>query len=140
MKSKKPSRRDFLSSCHEIGPDDGADPKTFFQKGSRRRTNRKTLQLCGEIARTLRQILAWESGDELLRGLTVTAVEPAPDSTRVLVTVTHEAAGETADAHLIVERLRSRRGWLRSEIAAVIHRKQVPDLVFRVLATGEADA
>ena len=87
MKSKKPSRRQMLANCSEIRPDDGVDPRTFFRKSGRKATNRKALQMCGEIAQTLNWVLAWESGDELLQTLTVESVEPAPDSTRVLVTV-----------------------------------------------------
>src|SRR5205807_2594335 len=87
MNPKKRSHRQILSSCNEIGPDDGVDPRTFFRKPSRQGTNRKLLQLCGQIGRTLNSVLAWESGDDLLRDLLVESVEPAPDSTRVLVTV-----------------------------------------------------
>src|SRR5436190_2227200 len=87
MKAKKPSRRQILSSCNQPGPEDGADPRTFFRKPSRRGLNRKALQLCGQVAQTLSAVLAWESGDDLLSDLTVESVEPAPDSTRVLVSV-----------------------------------------------------
>jgi ribosome-binding factor A len=138
MKFKKSSRREFASFCNEIGPEDGTDPKTFFQKSSRRRINRKALQLCGQIARTLSQVLAWESGDDRLRNLMVTAVEPAPDDSRVLVTVVLETAELTLSPGEVLELLRSCRGWLRSEIGAAIHRKRVPELAFRVLGPGEA--
>ena len=49
--------------------------------------NRKALQLCGEVGRTLSQVLAWESGDDLLRDVVVDSVTPAPDSSRLLVIV-----------------------------------------------------
>ena len=133
MKSKKPSRRDILSCSSEIGPDDGVDPRTFFRKPSNWKTNRKALQLCGQIARTLSRVLAWESADELLRSLTVESVEPAPDSTRVLVTVSSSASAATQDAAQLLERLRRATGKLRTEVAASIHRKRVPELIFRVL-------
>ena len=77
MTSKKPSRRQLLSFCSEIRSDDGVDPRTFFRKSGRKPNNRKVLQMCGEIARTLSGVLAWESGDDVLRGLAVDAVEPA---------------------------------------------------------------
>ena len=88
MKSRKPSRRQILSSCHEIGPDDGVDPRTFFRDPARPKTNRKALQLCGQVARTLQAVLAGETGDDLLRELQVESVVPAPTSARLLVTLT----------------------------------------------------
>jgi ribosome-binding factor A len=134
MKSKKPSRRDLVSSCGEIGSDDGVDPRTFFRDPVRRRTNRKALQLCGQIARTLSSLLTWESGDDLLRDLTVAAVEPAPDSTRVLVTVSCPPDVEAGDVLPHLHRAASR---LRTAVAAAVHRKRVPELVFRVAGRGE---
>jgi ribosome-binding factor A len=82
-------------------------------------------------------VLAWESGDELLRNLMVDTVEPAPDSTRVLVTVALPAHGPGADPHLVLERLNRLSGKLRVEVAAAIHRKRTPELIFRVAGPGE---
>jgi ribosome-binding factor A len=138
MKFKKPSQRQIRSACHEIGPDDGVDPRTQFPRPGRRRSSRKALQLRGQIARTLSVVLAYESGDDLLRNLTVTAVEPAPNSTRVLVTVCLEAPAAAVDLGEILERLQRASGKLRTEVAAAIHRKRVPELVFRVLRRKEA--
>jgi ribosome-binding factor A len=138
MKFKKQSFREMSSFCDEIGADDGVDPRSFFGSGSRKKTNRKALQLCGEIARTLSAVLAWESGDELLSRLTVESVAPAPDSTRVLVTMWLEGAAEPADVSLVLQRLQRASGKLRAEIATAIHRKRVPELAFQVFTRGEA--
>jgi ribosome-binding factor A len=155
MKFRKPLRKQILSSCDEIRPDDGVDPRTFFRNPSQKRSNRKALQLCHQIAQTLDQVLGWETGDELLRALTVLSVEPAPDSTRVLVTVcAHpvatsglacQATGEAAcgfdlggpDTNQILEHLSRAAGRLRTEVAQTIHRKRVPELVFRVVGREE---
>lgn len=139
MKSKKPSQKEILSSCNEIRPDDGVDPRTFFRHSGRKRTNRRALQLCGQIAQTLTSVLAWESGDELLQSLVVESVEPAPDSTRVLVTVSVQASAGGADAGQVIERLHRAAGRFRTEIAAAVHRKRVPELVFRVARRGEVN-
>src|SRR5207244_650002 len=96
-KFKKPSRQQVSSSCDELGSEDGTDPRIFFRKSSRKKTNRKALQLCGQIAQTISAVLAWESGDDLLRSLIVEAVEPAPDSTRVLVIVSFVSPAPVAD-------------------------------------------
>jgi ribosome-binding factor A len=135
---KNPSRRQLLSSCTEIGQDDGVDPRTFFRKSTRQRTNRKAVQLCAEVARTLSCLLGGESGDELLRSTVVESVQPAPDSTRVLVTVSIQAPAGT-EIPRVLERLHHSSGWLRSEVAAAIHRKRVPELVFRVVGGAEVN-
>ena len=101
----------MLSLCSEIRPDDGIDPRTFFRKSSGRKTiNRKTLQLCSAIARTLSQVLAWESSDELLRTAVVESVEPAPDSTRVLVKIAMQPILDGAKSGELSERLNRSRG------------------------------
>jgi ribosome-binding factor A len=137
MKPKKLFHRRGNLPCDEIEPDDGVDPRTFFRKPSRKRTNRKALQLCGQIAQTLSSLLAWESGDELLRSLSVEAAEPAPDSTRVLVTVSVPANVGDVNRGRVLEHLHRATGMLRTEVAAAIHRKRVPELIFHVVRRGE---
>jgi ribosome-binding factor A len=112
-----------------MGPDDGLDPRVFFQKSSRKKTNRKALQLAGQVAETLNWVLGWESSNEILRSMSVESVVPAPDSTRMLVTVRF-AGGALGEAQ---EHLHRAAGKLRSEVAASIHRKRVPELIFRVI-------
>src|SRR5947209_20366602 len=97
MKSKRRSVKQMLEVCDAVGPEDGVDPRLVPRGSSGRRTNRKTLQLCSEIARTLNWVLAWESGDEVLRTLAVTSVSPAPNCRRVLVTVFQAAEQERAE-------------------------------------------
>src|SRR5947207_1446903 len=103
MVFKHPRHQQILASCHEVGPDDGADPRTFFRKPSRRVTNRKALQLCGEVARTLSWVLGGECGDEVLRDLIVDSVVPAPDSSRLLVTLYQAPSAAQADPALVRE-------------------------------------
>jgi ribosome-binding factor A len=132
MKAKKPSHRQILSFSSDVGPEDGLDPRQAARKPLRRGLNRKALQLSGQIARVLSSVLAWESGDELLQGLTVESVEPAPDSTRMLVTVAVLPSAATANPDTILACLYRSAGKFRAEIAAEIHRKRVPELIFRV--------
>jgi len=139
MKRKQPSRKDLLSSCGEIGPDDGVDPRVFFRKASEKKVNRKALQLCGEVARTLGHALAWELGDDLLGQLQVEGVVPAPDSSRLLVTVSMEGAPDTDPPNKVLQRLRQATGRLRAEVATAIHRRRVPDLAFRLELRKEVD-
>lgn len=134
MKRKNLSHKDIISSSNQIGPEDGADPRIYFRKSSDRRNNRKALQLCGQVARVLGQVLAWEFGDELLGELSIESVVPAPNSSHLLVTVS--APGD-ASVGEILERLQRHMGRLRAEVAKSIHRKRVPELSFRVCKRGE---
>ena len=88
MKPKEPSREDLLSSCSEVGPEDGVDPRYTVRSPRPRVKNRKALQLCAQVAETLREVLGGDCGDEQLRDLTVQSVVPAPNSSRLLVTLT----------------------------------------------------
>lgn len=87
-RNKEPTREQIESLCAEPRPDDGVDPREFFREGRRnRKVDRKTLQLCSQIADRLSYLFSGECDDELLQCLQVASVVPAPDATQVLVTV-----------------------------------------------------
>lgn len=131
MRSRKISRRSILSASADVGPGDGLDPRFDRPDEPGKVKNRKALQLCGQVAETLALVLA-DSGDAVLQNLLVESVRPWPTSARVLVTVTPAIRegfeDETVAAH--VEAARSR---LRGEVAAAVHRRKVPDLLFRIV-------
>jgi ribosome-binding factor A len=131
MTFRRVSRQDLLSACSGIGPDDGLDPRYDRPAEPRKVPNRKALQLCGQVADTLALVLG-ECGDDVLRDLRVVSVKPAPTSVRLLVTVAR-TAGATEEVDQIAGRLEGARGKLRSEIAAAVHRRKAPDLMFRVI-------
>ena len=133
MPAKKPSRKEVLSLCGEIHPEDGMDPREFARKGRPRKGDRKVRQLCSQVADTLSQVLSGECGDDVLQSLQVVAVDPAPDATQLLITVRGGLPGEAIDPAEISARLANRMGKLRSEVAAAITRKRAPKLLFRVL-------
>jgi ribosome-binding factor A len=95
------------------------------------RCGRKTLQLCRQVERALNYVLAGECDDDVLRDLTIVSVEPAPDASRMMVTVAPSMPG-TCDLPRILEHLQNASGMLRSFVAASIHRKRAPELAFRV--------
>jgi ribosome-binding factor A len=132
MKPRDSEKKKHRPLSEDVGPEDGVDPKRFFGGTSRKKTNRKALQLCSQVEQTLSAILSWESGSELLRSLVVESVEPAPDSTRVLVSVSVTDARPCSPAEVLACLHRS-AAWLRTEVAAAIHRKRVPQLVFRMV-------
>jgi ribosome-binding factor A len=131
MTFRRVSSKDLSSACESAGPEDGLDPRYDRPAEPRKVPNRKALQLCGQVADALALVLG-ECGDDVLRDLRVVSVKPAPTSVRLLVSVAR-AAGAAEDAAQIVGRLERARGKLRSEIAAAVHRRKAPDLMFRVV-------
>ena len=67
------SRKDLLSGASEVGPGDGLDPRLDRRGQDGRELGRKTLQLCGQVARTLRNALPC-CGDDVLRDLVIAEV------------------------------------------------------------------
>jgi hypothetical protein len=87
MKRNEASRKRIQDLCTEPGPEDGIDPRETLRRSAGRKGGRKTLQLCGQVAEALNYAFAGACNDDVLRELTVVAVQPAPDEARLLVTV-----------------------------------------------------
>ena len=109
-----------------IGPDDGLDPRRFHDRRTKRSDGRKALQLCEQVRHALTAALAG-LGDEVLQGVTVLGVEPAPHSGRLRATVT------APDRATATTRLHVAAGRLRTEVAASVNRRKAPELVFAVV-------
>ena len=119
--------------CAQPGPDDGLDPREFFKPVRNRRDNRKDWQVCRQVFETLNYVLSGDSHDDVLRSLLVCEVVPAPDATRLLVTVQPLDVDGGTDLAVILQRLQQATGRLRAEVARSISRRKVPELVFRVV-------
>ncbi len=130
------SRKVLESLCGQPGPDDGVDPREFFKPQSSRRDVRKDRQLCRQISETLNFVLSGELNDDVLRGVYVQQAEPAPDASRILVTIAPLGSVDEGDPALILERLHATSKRLRAEIARSISRRKAPELVFRVMLAG----
>jgi ribosome-binding factor A len=74
--------------------------------------------------------LAERCSDPLLERISVVSVVPAPDSSRLLVTVTVDSDDEIVEADEVIESMKRIRPELRREIAQEISRKKTPELVF----------
>jgi ribosome-binding factor A len=135
MNARKFSHKKLLDSCAEVREDDGIDPREFFRKErTNRKTDRKTLQLCAQIADTLNGLLA-ECHDDMLQVFQVASVIPAPDATQLLVTVCPAIQPTSPmNPEEIMKHLSEASGWLRSEVAGAITRKRAPKLLFQVTA------
>jgi ribosome-binding factor A len=96
---------------------------------------RKAAQLCRQVAVTLQEVLA-ECRDPRLQALAVQGVEPAPDASRLLVTLVLDGGAGPADLAEAHARLLRASGHLRSEVASAITRKRAPVLVYRIAAGG----
>lgn len=94
----------------------------------------KTAQLCKQALRALSQSLAGECGDPTLQNLIVESVRPAPDASRLLLTV---LATPQSDLTYVLQRLEQVKGLLRAAVASAIYRKKAPELMFLVLPMPE---
>lgn len=126
------TRRRMLDYCGEVQPEDGSDPRRpFVHSPNERQQGRKAKQLCRQVETALGYVLAGDEADPLLESLQVVSVSPAPNSSRLLVTVW--ADGESIDRQAIHDRLQRHAGRLRTEIAAAITRRRAPTLIFNVV-------
>ena len=115
--------------CRALGAEDGLDPREYFKSAYNGRNNRKALQLCRQAERALRYALS-NAHDEVLRDLVVEYVQPAPNASHLLVMVT--CADPQVSVPQILNRLGKATGYLRTELAAAIHRRRTPQLSFQV--------
>lgn len=137
MKSNKQSIQS-QSLAAELHSDDGQDPKQFFRKSKQvKKTGRKALQLCSQVADTLSLVLSGECGDEVLQNLLVAEVTPAPDASQLLVLLTPAPGSQTLTTEEVTIALRAASGRLRTEVAAAISRKRAPRLTFQFLPVIE---
>ena len=92
---------------------------------------RKARQLCEQVKDALGLILAG-SRDPVVRDAVVVSVEPAPHTGRLMVTVAGPTPADVIDRAAVADRLTRAAGWARTEVAACVHRRKAPELVFRV--------
>jgi ribosome-binding factor A len=114
--------------------DDGTEYLRPLEKSPERVTNRKARQLAAQAADAVRAALA-ASADPVLRDLVVLDAVPAPHAGRLLVRLARGPAADPATTDADVgERLARATGWLRTEVAAAVHRRRAPELAL-VLVT-----
>lgn len=97
------------------------------------RVDRKTLQLCRQIADTLNYVLSGELNDDVLRNVYVDSVQPAPDASRLMVSVALIDPKDTTPADKVLHRLGLWSPRIRSEVAQSIHRRKTPELSYCVV-------
>jgi ribosome-binding factor A len=125
-------RRRGPAPCASLQEGDGLDPRRPLPDDLASRPDRKTLQLCGQVARALAIAFEGLVADEALSGLHVESVAPAPDASCLRVAVRSPRAG--ADPAVLAVRLAAAHGFLRAEVTGAIRRRRAPELVFVVAA------
>jgi ribosome-binding factor A len=128
MASRRFARKPPAGLCVALQSEDGQDPRFDVKHPQGKVSNRKALQLCRQVERTL--MMALEG--ELLRDLTVESVLPAPDSSHLLIMLRYHGPNTVTTAELH-DALHASHAKLRGEIAADIHRRKTPDLTFQVV-------
>ncbi len=93
---------------------------------------RKQDQLCRQVEERLGLVLAGELEDPLLQDLYVAGVEPEPGGVNLVVHLAVPPHRAEVSPAAVLQRLAGLRAFLREEIAAAIHRKRAPGLLFRV--------
>ena len=128
MSRRRPRVDDLNNLAAEVGGEDGGDAKEFHAKpwNQPKQAGRKGRQLCAQVKEALHGALG-ACADEVLQGLDVVSVEPAPHTGRLRVLVASEdrLAAESA--------LRRAAGFLRGEVASAVSRRYTPELVFEVM-------
>jgi ribosome-binding factor A len=142
LKSPKKRRIEIRRAlCGADGPDDGLDPRIHGKprrnaaRARAARSDRKARQLGRQVAETLEAVFAGDSRDDLLHSLHVVSVTPAPDASRLPVTLAPlpSLGIGRIDAADLLDRLAKSAGRLRSEVAAAITRKHAPVLTYRLV-------
>lgn len=128
MATRRFSCKPPANLCTDLAAEDGLDPRFEPKFATGKVSNRKALQLCRQVERALSLAL---DGD-ILRDLIVHSVAPAPDSSRVLVTVVYHGPESVATPR-VLSALQDSAAKLRAVVAAAIHRRKTPELAFRVV-------
>ncbi len=106
------------------------DPTPVFGRPVSSQVRRKQDQLCRQIEERLGLVLAGDIDDPLLQEVYVAGVEPEPGGVNLVVRIALPRPDISASE--VLQRLNALRTYLRGEIAAAIHRKRTPGLLFRV--------
>lgn len=129
-------REDILRAlCARVEEEDGISPaRERRPREEGKGGGRKDRQFCKQVVRALNLAVMAESSSPFLRELVFVSAEPAPDTSRLRVNTQGEAAIARAGAAAVLAELRRATGFLRSQVAAAISRRRVPELTFVLIA------
>ena len=130
MKRDSQRREAWRDLCAGLREDDGIDPRRRGRADDDNKPNEARVagRLCRQVQRAI-QLALQGCADAVLRDLFVSDVQPAPDLSRLQVTVAVQATDrKTFEAHAAA--LSRAHGLLRSQVARAISRKRTPELLF----------
>lgn len=133
MKQRPSHSRRGYQPCESMGADDGMDARDLFRGSSRKKSHHKAHQLCRQVMETINYLLAGDLCDVRLHQIMVDSVMPAPDASRLLVSVRLTDVHPDSDLLEIQAALQGASGLIRCEVAGVIQRKKAPELVFQLI-------
>lgn len=90
----------------------------------------KDQQLCQQVSHALSYCINDGEPVELMECLRVEAVTPAPDASRLMVTVSFDSGDSTVTYESVVSALESNTNRLRFEVSQAINRRKTPQLAF----------
>jgi len=126
--------------CAELRPDDGIDPAVLFGRQRRPRgRHKKDRQLCGQAFKAFCMVMDQLAHMEWATDLFVAQVTPAPDASRLRVSVGVYGDVPLAEALHRVERLTQHTARFRWELGQAISRKRVPEIFFELTKVVEHD-
>jgi hypothetical protein len=92
-----------------------------------------TAALCKQVGRMVGMTLSGECADEVLQGLVVEEVLPAPGAGRLLVRVMLRVVEGGPGVVEVLQKLEGVMGLLRHRVGEGIVRKRTPELVFEII-------
>lgn len=113
------------------------DRRAHESSKSNAKRGQKLHQLCRQVERALAYVVPGGLADPFLQDLSVVAVRPGPDASRLMVWL--RTSRPLSEAQAILERLEAVRARLRSDVAAAVTRKRAPELAFHLLFGQEVE-
>jgi ribosome-binding factor A len=119
--------------CTDWDEEDGIRPE---KRRERQKKDFKPLQLCRQAEKAL--VFEWDelTDRHVIYGMAIERVTPEGNGSKLVLHLTYDARQYESD-QIVLAVLKERRGYLRSIIAGMIHRKRVPELAFEVRPGGE---
>lgn len=136
---KKRSLRELADFVASLGPEDGI-PSKILKKSeapSSGRTDKSARRLARAAERQLTLALQDARGDPVLGDLAIAGVDAVGDGTYLRVQVVPCNPTDPPPRERVLAALGQAAGWLRTELAAAVRRRRVPQLVFDYVPRAE---
>jgi len=118
--------------CADWDEEDGVRPE---KRREYKKKDFKPLKLCRQAEKAL--AFEWDklTDSHITEGMAIERVTPEDNGSKLVLHVAYDARQYESD-QIVLAVLKERRGYLRSIIAGMIHRKRVPEIAFEVRPGG----